>query len=65
MNYGLSVQVSSDVPHHHLCHQLVAMTSRLNWLLCRVIMQACKASKHAMFSFSEADVGGVRMGKNA
>lgn len=41
------------------------MTSRLNWLLCLVITQASVASKHAMFSFGEADMGGVRMGKNA
>lgn len=41
------------------------MTLRLNWLLCCVITQACKASKHGVFSFGEADMGGVRMGKNA
>lgn len=44
-------------------HQLVSMTSRLNRLLCCVITQARKASKHAVFSFGEADMGGARMGK--
>lgn len=34
-------------------------------VLCRAITQARKASKHAVFSFGEANMGGVRMGKNA
>lgn len=44
-------------------YQLVSVTPRMNWLLCCVITQACKASKHAMFSFGAADMGGVWMGK--
>lgn len=40
-------------------------TPCLNWLLCCVIMQEHETSKHAQFSFGEADMGGVGMGKNA
>lgn len=44
-------------------YQYVSMTSCLNWLLCCMITQACKASKHAVFSYGEADMGGAWMGK--
>lgn len=50
------------------CHDLhftsTSAWHRLNWLLC-LITQACEASKHAVFSFGEADMGGAQMGKNA
>lgn len=41
------------------------MTSWLNWLLYCAITQARRPSKHAVFSFGEADMGGVQMQKNA
>lgn len=41
------------------------MTSWLNWLLYCAITQAHRPSKHAVFSFGEADMGGVQMQKNA
>lgn len=57
------VYVSRNNRHELPSYQLVSMTSHLNRLLCRAITQACEASKHGVFSFGEADMGGVLMGK--
>lgn len=77
VNYGLSEQTPyiiiyvirkyrrlSRLPRSPFCRH-VSMTSRLNWLLCCVITQDYKESKHAVFSFGEAEVGAAQMGKNA
>lgn len=73
MNYGFS-DFSSDVLSCRCLKkslsfveflQHVSVSPCLNWILCCAITQACMDSKHAVFSFGEAQMGGAHIGKNA